>query len=54
MSECYAFGAAPFVKQLGGKPYDSTGAWEARDVVPLHGPDISEWGEDFKTREFPR
>jgi protein gp37 len=51
--QCRAAGAAPFVKQLGGKPFDSTGAWESRDVLPSHGPPIEEWGEDFKDREFP-
>lgn len=51
--QCRAGYAAPFVKQLGGAPFDSTGAWDARDVLPLHGPDISEWGEDFAIREFP-
>lgn len=52
--QCRAAGAAPFCKQLGAKPFDSTGAWKARDVLPLHGPHIAEWGEDFKVREFPR
>lgn len=52
--QCRSADAAPFIKQLGAKVYDSTGRWEARDVLPLHGPDISEWGEDFAIREFPR
>lgn len=51
--QCRAAGAAPFVKQLGGKPFDSTGAWECRDVLPSHGPPIEEWGDDFKDRDFP-
>lgn len=36
-------------------PYDSTGAWESRDVLPSHGPDFSEWCDaSFAVREFPR
>ena len=51
--QCRAAGAAAFCKQLGGKPFDSTGAWESRDVLPSHGPPIEEWGPDFSVREFP-
>ena len=52
--ECKEAGIPAFVKQLGGAPFDSTGVWESRDVIPLHGPPIEEWGEDFRVREFPR
>ena len=51
--QCRAAGAAPFCKQLGGKPFDSTGAWESRDVLPSHGPPIEEWDPTFAVREFP-
>jgi protein gp37 len=51
--QCRAADAAPFVKQLGGKPFDSTGAWESRDVLPSHGPPIEEWDPTFSAREFP-
>jgi len=53
IAQLHAAGRPAFHKQLGGAPFDSTGAWESRDVLPLHGPDISEWDPDFAVREFP-
>jgi len=50
--QCHDAGAAPFVKQLGAKSFDSTGAWQARSFQ-LHGPEIEEWAPDFAVREFP-
>ena len=55
VADCRAADVPAFVKQLGGAPFDSTGAWEGRDVIPLHGPDFSEWCDaSFAVREFPR
>jgi len=51
--QCRAGGGAPFVKQLGAKPFDSTKQWAPLGPHPLHGPDIAEWGTDFAVREFP-
>lgn len=48
-----AAGAAAFVKQLGARPFDSTGAWSRLGQYPTHGPDIAEWDADFAVREFP-
>ena len=55
--QCREGGAAPFVKQLGRKPYQSpehdggTGYFIAlRDAK---GGDMAEWPEDIRVREMP-
>lgn len=52
---CRANGIAPFVKQLGKRPYYSL---PGSLNMPLflkdsHGGDMSEWPEDLRVREFP-
>lgn len=59
---CRHYEIAPFVKQLGAKPYyinhdarsefdHGGGMMELRDS---HGGDMSEWPEDLRVREFPK
>lgn len=62
-------GAAPFVKQMGVRPFESGIAWQSvhgrddeylqpakRDLklVDSHGGDPAEWPEDLRVREFPK
>ena len=57
--QCRAGGAAPFVKQLGSNPYDSSGSGRgycAANLLELrdsHGGDWDEWPADLRVREFP-
>jgi protein gp37 len=60
---CRRDGAAPFIKQLGARPFyirDPDGSPEdGGDFVPLrlrdsHGGEWDEWPEDLRVREFPR
>ena len=51
----YDAGAAPcLVKQLGGKPFDSTGAWESRDVLPCTDRRSKSGASTFGARGVPR
>lgn len=66
LAQCRAAGVAPFVKQLGAKPFDSVCPTCGRDSTcnPLcpapelklrdrHGGDWDEWPADLRVREFP-
>ncbi len=50
--ECREFGAAFFLKQLGGNPQDGGKPW-ILEKDPKHGGDWSEWPEDLRLREMP-
>lgn len=57
--QCRVAGVAPFVKQLGSKPYGAKdGAyndyeWRAK-IAHSKGGDMAEWPEDLRVREFPK
>ena len=62
---CRFYGIAPFVKQLGRRPYFLSGDAEIsmrtnrhRDcddvITDGHGGDMTEWPEDLRIREFPQ
>lgn len=48
--QCRQSGAAPFVKQLGAKPFDGNHRLHLHDS---HGGDWNEWPSDLRVREFP-
>lgn len=52
ISQCRLGGIAPFVKQLGARPHNATGAYY--DLVSRKGGDPEEWPEDLRVREFPQ
>ncbi len=58
---CRAHGIAPFVKQLGSRPFVhpptsqtySDGSFPRTIIKDSHGGDMAEWPEDLRVREFP-
>lgn len=48
--QCRSAGAAPFVKQLGARPTNSTTDLHLHDSA---GGDMAEWPADLRVREFP-
>ena len=58
VSQCKAAGVAPFVKQLGARPYNRypKHIWAIHSPLGLTDPkggDIAEWPVDLRVREFP-
>jgi hypothetical protein len=57
VKQCRAAGVAPFVKQLGSKPFVSSDIlahpFARQDVKDKKGEDMSEWPEDIRVREWP-
>ena len=51
LAQCELAGVAPFVKQLGARPYSR--AVGDFPLVNRHGSDMSEWPDDLRVREFP-
>jgi len=50
VAQCRAAGVAPFVKQLGARPYDNECEIRLRDSK---GGDMDEWPADLRIREMP-
>lgn len=50
VKSCRAVGAAPFVKQMGARPFDGARMLSLRDS---HGGDWDEWPAELRVREFP-
>lgn len=57
MAQCREVGAAPFMKQLGARPVNSS--WDkatpgrSLTLLDSHGGDMDEWPDDLKIREYP-
>src|SRR5262245_37340975 len=57
IEQCRKYGTAPFVKQIGSRPYQQQSPDHLRTYYPIHdkkGGDMSEWPAAIRVREYPQ